>query len=146
MASVLAALRVNERLRGLGGEDVERGAVSGSGECHRDGCEECDTGSCMCNCCQRKRAEASSQQLAARQELSISTSRAPGASFPSAERQTFHQQHTTSSSANVLPIIIAPVALVIVVICVMIYFRIRPFHRSNDCVDVNYMSREVTKR
>ncbi|CDR94724.1 hypothetical protein BBBOND_0110220 [Babesia bigemina] len=42
---------------------------------------------------------------------------------------------TTNSSPAVLPIIILPVALIIVVICVMIYFRIRPFHRSSDCVD-----------
>ncbi|CDR97342.1 hypothetical protein BBBOND_0312450 [Babesia bigemina] len=50
----------------------------------------------------------------------------------SAEDRSTNPSNTSSSPA---PYIIVPVALVIVVICVMIYFRIRPFHRSNDCVD-----------
>ncbi|CDR94955.1 hypothetical protein BBBOND_0201120 [Babesia bigemina] len=36
---------------------------------------------------------------------------------------------TSDSPSSPAPYIIVPVALIIVVICVMIYFRIRPFHR-----------------
>ncbi|CDR71366.1 hypothetical protein, conserved [Babesia bigemina] len=51
--------------------------------------------------------------------------------MPSVGRRTDTQQ-PTANSPNVLPIIIAAVALVIIVVCVMIYFRIRPFHRVRD--------------
>ncbi|CDR94793.1 hypothetical protein BBBOND_0110900 [Babesia bigemina] len=47
-----------------------------------------------------------------------------------------HTGPPSTSPSNPAPYIIVPVALIIVVICVMIYFRIRPFHRvRNDCVD-----------
>ncbi|CDR96120.1 hypothetical protein BBBOND_0300250 [Babesia bigemina] len=65
--------------------------------------------------------------------------RSPGSpSLPLVEQQTGQR-----SPSNPIPYIIVPVALVIIVIiviCVMIYFCIRPFHRSNDCID--YQSHE----
>ncbi|CDR97433.1 hypothetical protein BBBOND_0313350 [Babesia bigemina] len=75
--------------------------------CRPSGCGAgdytCTSEACECNCCEQKR----------------STSRA--------QHRVSGQQSTTDSSP--IPYIIVPVALIIVVICVMIYFRIRPFHR-----------------
>ncbi|CDR71817.1 hypothetical protein, conserved [Babesia bigemina] len=78
---------------------------------------ECDTSvcdkqckdkldTCQCECCKKKR---------------------PGTAYASTSAQRSFSAYT---SPAVLPIIIVPVALIIVVICVMIYFRIRPFHRT----------------
>ncbi|CDR71839.1 hypothetical protein, conserved [Babesia bigemina] len=39
------------------------------------------------------------------------------------------QESATDTNSSPAPYIIVPVALIIVVICVMVYFRIRPFHR-----------------
>ncbi|CDR71678.1 hypothetical protein, conserved [Babesia bigemina] len=58
--------------------------------------------------------------------------RPPLCSVPPVIPQTVIQQRSTGDSnpsSSPAPYIIVPVALIIVVICVMIYFRIRPFHR-----------------
>ncbi|CDR97494.1 hypothetical protein BBBOND_0313960 [Babesia bigemina] len=72
-----------------------------------------------------------------------------GSSSPTRVEQHTGQLHhtgpTSSSSSNPAPYIIVPVALIIVVICVMIYFRIRPFHRTLMITLMkNHMSSDVT--
>ncbi|CDR97910.1 hypothetical protein BBBOND_0403980 [Babesia bigemina] len=82
---------------------------------------------CQCECCKKK---CSSEQV-----TNCSAAQSPGHYTSSrADPHTASQQQLTddsTSSPAILPIIIAavPVALIIVVICVMVYFRIRPFHR-----------------
>ncbi|CDR97473.1 hypothetical protein BBBOND_0313750 [Babesia bigemina] len=63
----------------------------------------------------------------------FSSTSSHAASLPRVEQHSSGRELSASSpnssSPAVIPYIIVPVTLVIVVICVMIYFRIRPFHR-----------------
>ncbi|CDR71906.1 hypothetical protein, conserved [Babesia bigemina] len=118
------------RLRGVGGEreDVERGEY-GLGRLNYD-CSPpiCDTrcrgkqSTCECTCCLKKRsASVPSQSTSADSVQHVIVE----------ENHSFAYTYTdeNSTSSRLIPIIIVPVALIILVICVMVYFRVRPFHR-----------------
>ncbi|CDR96600.1 hypothetical protein BBBOND_0305030 [Babesia bigemina] len=139
MSKLMVAQLSVLRLRGLEGEDVGKGPirlqrVGGEGECHPDGCKECKTRTCYCYCGLKKGSTASSSQRSLSQQHSLTYSSAASASGPVASSREEHptlspQLSTGATAATPVPYIIAPVALIIVVVCVMIYFRIRPFHR-----------------
>ncbi|CDR71933.1 hypothetical protein, conserved [Babesia bigemina] len=82
-------------------------------------CSTCKKPNCQCPCRLKKRsASASSQSDSNHVQYVIAD-----------EGYTSAQTYTKDTSTSLIPIIIVPVALIILVICVMIYFRIWPFHR-----------------
>ncbi|CDR94842.1 hypothetical protein BBBOND_0111400 [Babesia bigemina] len=117
---------------------IKRTTGQWTNDCYNLICEKQCRGkekTCPCKCCREKCARREIPACsAASSPDAVSSPGSPGspgpATPPRAQHNSATQQHTTgSSSPAVLPIIIAAVALIIVVICVMIYFRIRPFHR-----------------
>ncbi|CDR97065.1 hypothetical protein BBBOND_0309680 [Babesia bigemina] len=142
----LRCVLMSGRLRGLGVEREDElystlyvwhklyrffGVVSGSGyKCDPSACEkqckQCSNPRCQCECpcCKSRNGGISTPDC---------SSHSPGAASSRSQQQTLTLPYSTSpsdsQSSSPAPYIIAAVALIIVVICAMVYFRIRPFHR-----------------
>ncbi|CDR97163.1 hypothetical protein BBBOND_0310660 [Babesia bigemina] len=91
-------------------------------ECKKQ-CNKCKKPNCECPCCRLRRSKFAPSQST----YSDTTQYVTSEQTYSSARSFAHDSY----SPNVLPIIIAVVALIISV-CVMIGFRIRPFHRVRD--------------
>ncbi|CDR96659.1 hypothetical protein BBBOND_0305620 [Babesia bigemina] len=131
-------------LMGLGGtgEDDGRGSVKDPtykcdpSVCEKQ-CKKCTNSrcKCLCPCCKSRNGgelttNCDSHSGKPLRSLPSSSSRGSASHGHASASRAKQQTGSSSTTASTpIPYIIASVALIILVICVMSYFRIRPFHR-----------------
>ncbi|CDR94601.1 hypothetical protein BBBOND_0108990 [Babesia bigemina] len=112
--------------------NIERTGVGSDYTCDpsicEDQCKQCTNPKCQCKCpcCRGKNPETLSA------DCSLHSSKArplPSVAARSSNPDSKGDDLSTAYPSVIIPVIIAPVALIVLVICVMSYFRVRPFHR-----------------